>query len=86
MEQAATRGLRDGRHRRVLDAPLDLTIALNLDGGPVACQGIVLGDYRRMSYGRSEARVEGDEVQLLMSLPNKPAQMPVVLAAVRRTS
>ncbi|MEW6640242.1 MAG: phosphodiester glycosidase family protein [Pseudomonadota bacterium] len=70
----------------LLDAPLDLTIALNLDGGPVACQGIVLGDYRRMSYGRSEARVEGDEVQLLMSLPNKPAQMPVVLAAVRRTS
>jgi len=68
------------------DAPLGLTIALNLDGGPVACQGVALNGFARKSYGRSEARVEGDDVQLLMSLPYKPAQMPVVLAAVRRTS
>lgn len=72
--------------RFLLDAPLDLTIALNLDGGPVACQGVALNGVRRNSYGRSEARVEGDEMQVLVSLRHIPAQMPVVLAAVRRTS
>jgi Phosphodiester glycosidase len=65
----------------LLQAPLDLTLALNLDGGPVACQGIALGDYRRMSYGRWEAQTEGDRVRLL-TWPYGSVAMPVVLAVL----
>jgi hypothetical protein len=62
-------------------APLDLTLALNLDGGPVACQGIALNGYRRMSYGRWEAQTEGDQVRLL-TWPYGSVAMPVVLAVL----
>jgi hypothetical protein len=65
--------------RFLLDAPLDLTLALNLDGGPVACQGISLNGYERKTYGRWEAQVEGDRVQLL-TWPYGTPEMPVVLA------
>jgi hypothetical protein len=63
----------------LLDAPLGLTLALNLDGGPVACQGISLNGYVRKTYGRWEAQVEGDRVQLL-TWPYGTIDMPVVLA------
>jgi hypothetical protein len=46
-------------------APLDLVMALNLDGGPVACQGIALGDYRRRFCGRWETQTTGDDIRLL---------------------
>jgi hypothetical protein len=65
--------------RFLLDAPLGLTIALNLDGGPVACQGISLNGYQRKIYGRWESQVEGDQAQLLTWLYGTIA-MPVVLA------
>ena len=39
-------------------SPLDLRIALNLDGGPVASQGIAIGRFRRMSYGHWEVQVD----------------------------
>jgi Phosphodiester glycosidase len=65
--------------RFLIDSPLKLTIALNLDGGPVACQGISLNGYQRKSYGRWELQVEGDRGQLLGWLYGKP-DMPVVLA------
>jgi hypothetical protein len=51
--------------RFLLDAPLGLTIALNLDGGPVACQGISFNGYQRKTYGRWETQVEGDQALLL---------------------
>jgi hypothetical protein len=70
--------------RFLLQAPLDLTYALNLDGGPVACQGIALGDYRRMSYGRWEAQVEDRRVRLL-TIPYGTVAMPVVLAVLPQT-
>jgi hypothetical protein len=35
-------------------APLDLKLALNLDGGPIACQAIVLGAFRRDFCGQWE--------------------------------
>jgi hypothetical protein len=63
----------------LLDAPFGLTLALNLDGGPVACQGISLNGYVRKTYGRWEAQVEGDRVQLL-TWPYGTIDMPVVLA------
>jgi hypothetical protein len=66
----------------LLDARLGLTIALNLDGGPVACQGISLNGYKRKTYGRWETQVEGDRAQLLMTLPYGSIPMPVVLAVL----
>jgi hypothetical protein len=63
----------------LLDAPLGLTMALNLDGGPVASQGISLNGFDRRSYGRWEMQVEGDRAQLL-SWPYGTVAMPVVLA------
>jgi exopolysaccharide biosynthesis protein len=65
--------------RFLVAAPLDLTLALNLDGGPVACQGIALNGYARKVYGRWEAQVEGDQVQLL-TWPYGAVDMPIVLA------
>jgi len=63
----------------LLDAPLGLTRALNLDGGPVASQGISLNGFDRRTYGRWEAQVEGDHAELL-TWPYGTVAMPVVLA------
>ena len=63
----------------LLDAPLDLTLALNLDGGPVACQGISLNGYERKTYGRFELQAEGDKTWLLTRCYGT-AGMPMVLA------
>jgi Phosphodiester glycosidase len=72
------------RFARVLrDAPLRLTLALNLDGGPVASQGISLNGFERRSVGRWEAEVEGDKVQLL-TWPYGTVAMPIVLALFPR--
>jgi len=62
-------------------APLDLSIALNLDGGPLACQGIELGDFRRRSCGRWEVQIENGQAKMLppLWLFSGPP-MPVVLA------
>jgi hypothetical protein len=64
--------------RFLIESPLDLKIALNLDGGPVASQGISLNSYERKTYGRWEAQVEGDRAQLL-TWPYGKVDMPVVL-------
>jgi phosphodiester glycosidase len=69
--------------RFLLDAPLRLTLALNLDGGPVASQGISLNGFERRSVGRWEAQVEGDKVQLL-TWPYGTVAMPIVLAVFPR--
>ena len=63
----------------LLEAPLGLTMALNLDGGPVACQGIALNGYERKTYGRFELEAEGDHAQLLTRCYGS-AGMPMVLA------
>jgi hypothetical protein len=65
-------------------APLQLTLALNLDGGSVACQGIRLKGFERRTYGKRELRVQGDDVMLLMGFPYIPAKMPIVLAVFPR--
>jgi Phosphodiester glycosidase len=50
-------------------APLDLKLALNLDGGPIACQAIVLKDFRRDFCGQWEmATTDNDEPTLLKPL------------------
>jgi hypothetical protein len=60
-------------------APLDLELALNLDGGPVACQGIALNGYSRKIYGQWELQVHDGQPRLL-DWPYGPAPMPLVLA------
>ncbi len=65
--------------RFLLNARLGLTLALNLDGGPVASQAISLNGFERRSYGRWEAKIEGTRAQLLM-WPYGTVAMPVVLA------
>ena len=67
----------------LLDAPLGLTLALNLDGGPVASQGVSLNGFERRTYGKWEAQVEGNQVQLL-TWPYSTVAMPVVLAVFPR--
>jgi hypothetical protein len=64
-------------------APLGLTLALNLDGGPVACQGIALNGFERRTYGRWEMEVEGEgasERAQLLTWPYGSVAMPIVLA------
>ena len=63
----------------LLDAPLGLTLALNLDGGPVASQGVSLNGFERQTYGQWEVQVEGNQAHLLSS-PYGTVAMPIVLA------
>jgi hypothetical protein len=66
-------------------ALLDLKIALNLDGGPVACQAIAIADYRRHVCGRWELAAHGGELKLLQwPRPDKQWGLPIVLAVLRR--
>ena len=63
------------------DAPLDLSAALNLDGGPVACQGVAVGAYRRDFCGKWE--LENDSGKLTLLTWNWGSwSLPVVLAAI----
>jgi Phosphodiester glycosidase len=66
-------------------APLDLALALNLDGGPVACQGIAVAAYRRDFCGKWEFRLDGDQPMLLTGLfGTRRWALPVVLAVLPR--
>jgi hypothetical protein len=71
------------------DAPLDLTLALNLDGGPIACQSVRLQGFQRKFYAQWEAQVrddaqEGAEVSLLRwPFAQATWAMPVVLTVER---
>ena len=63
------------------DAPLDLAVALNLDGGPVACQGIALNGYRRGACGRWELSARDGRPRLLTPVFGTMRwNLPIVLA------
>ena len=62
-------------------APLGLMTALNLDGGPVACQAVALGGFRRRFCGQWETQTDGDRIKLLSWRWGTWA-LPVVLAVV----
>jgi hypothetical protein len=50
----------------VLGAPqLDLALALNLDGGPVACQAINVDKFQRRTCGQMEIQADATQVRLL---------------------
>lgn len=66
-------------------APLDLKLALDLDGGPVACQGVDLAGYRRATCGRWELQVDkAGHAKVLPSWPWAHAAMPMALAVYPR--
>jgi hypothetical protein len=61
-------------------APLDLKIALNMDGGPVACQAVSVPHYQRFFCGTWESQ-DHDGKFLKLSWPiNHRYGLPVVLA------
>lgn len=64
----------------------DLKVALNLDGGPVACQSVRAGGVHRLHIARWEAQEQNGRVRLL-NLPIGESEMPIVLVATpkRRT-
>lgn len=61
------------------DAPLGLTYALNLDGGPVASQAISLKGFGRETDGRWEMQVEGNRGSLLV-WPYGDVALPIAFA------
>lgn len=65
-------------------APLDLKVALNLDGGPVACQGVRLGDYSRDFCGRWETSVRDGQLSLLTWPWGERWGLPIALVVRRR--
>jgi len=77
----------DGLAQFLKASPLKLKTALNLDGGPIACQSVRVGAYHRKFYARWEVQVSGDQVRLL-SWPFTKATwaMPMVLTVERGPS
>jgi len=65
-------------------APLGLALALNLDGGPVASQGIALNGYRRKICGRFELAAHDDRFSLLYERATRCQDMPIALAVLPR--
>jgi hypothetical protein len=66
-------------------SPLKLKTALNLDGGPVACQAIALGGFVRDQCGKFEMRNVGGRFKLLVQLfGDRRPTMPIVLAVFPR--
>lgn len=66
-------------------SPLDLRLALNLDGGPVACQGINLGDFHRDFCGTWETAVHHGQLKLLAPLiGTRRFALPIVITASRK--
>jgi hypothetical protein len=62
-------------------SPLRLKLALNLDGGPIACQGISLDGFERRACGKWEIRADDARVRkLVYNSPERPT-LPIVLAA-----
>lgn len=75
------------------NSPLQLTTALNFDGGPVACQSIRIGDFRRDVYGQWELQHHHTFArlihQMLSSYEYGPIartawKLPIVLAVQKR--
>ena len=67
-------------------APLGLKLALNLDGGPIACQAIAFKEFRRDVCGKWEMATEGNDLKLLTPLLGGKRRwaLPIVLAVVPR--
>lgn len=64
----------------LIAAKLDLKVALNLDGGPLACQSVRAGSVHRVHIARWEAQEENGRVKLIYA-PLGESEMPVALVA-----
>ena len=65
-------------------SPLQLAVALNLDGGPIACQSVRLNGVHRKFHALWETQVTGDRVDLLRwPIAGATWAMPVVLTVER---
>ena len=63
------------------DAKLGLTRALNLDGGPPACQAVAIGTFRRSVCSNSETSSDAGQLRVLGQLfGQRPWGLPIVLA------
>lgn len=68
-------------------APLGLVKALNLDGGPVACQAISIKAYRRDFCGKWELAAQDGQLRLLTwTFGPRPWALPNVLAVLGKES
>jgi hypothetical protein len=66
-------------------APLGLKLALNLDGGPVACQAIAWKEYRRDFCGGWETTVQDGQLKLLkLLIGNRRWGLPIVLTVLHK--
>ena len=66
-------------------APLDLRLALNLDGGPIACQSVRLKDFSRKFYAQWESQYHDGQAALLRTVwPSSHWAMPMVVTVQRR--
>ena len=62
-------------------ANLGLTRALNLDGGPPACQAVAIGTFRRSVCSNSETSSDAGQLRVLGQLfGQRPWGLPIVLA------
>jgi Phosphodiester glycosidase len=67
------------------EAPLELKLVLNLDGGPLACQAIALNSLHRDFCGEWETAVRDGDLQLLRPLlGSRRWGLPIVLAIYRK--
>ena len=63
-------------------AGLDLKRALNLDGGPPACQAVAVGTFKRSVCSNSETSSDAGQLRVLGQLfGQRPWGLPIVLAA-----
>ncbi len=66
-------------------SPLDLKVALNFDGGPIACQSVRLDGFERKFYATWESQLHGGDVKLLRwPFANATWAMPMILEVERR--
>lgn len=67
------------------ETPLDLVTALNLDGGPVACQAVKSGSFERDFCGDWQTQTSGDDIILQQRVfGSRRWGLPIVLAAFPR--
>jgi len=68
----------------LFSSPLGLKTALNLDGGPVACQAVDTPVYQRRFCGEWEIRASGNSFKVLKMPPGSWIPLPVVLVVYHK--
>jgi hypothetical protein len=66
---------------------LGLTMALNLDGGPLACQAVRVNGFNRDFCGERELQADGQALKLLQPLvAQRRWALPIVISVSRNDS